>query len=104
MSYDVPTNVWSRCSKQDQETVFRKSHYRCMGGGKMIKIFFTDISDVCFFYQGVLGPAAGAMENRYNLDATKELASARLILVPNTVEASALSTKELVATSSGSLC
>ena len=70
----------------------------------MIKIFFTDISDVCFFYQGVLGPAAGAMENRYNLDATRELASARLILVPNTVEASALSTKELVATSSGSLC
>jgi len=33
MSYDVLTKVWSRCSKQDQETVFRKSHYRCMGGG-----------------------------------------------------------------------
>jgi len=37
MSSIITQNRWSTCSREDQETVFRKSHYRCMvdgiGGG-----------------------------------------------------------------------
>ena len=62
MSYSATIqNRWSTCSREDQETVFKKSHYRCMvdgigggGGGKTIQIFFGDSSDVSFC-QGVLG-------------------------------------------------
>ena len=68
------------------------------GGGKTIQVSFGDSSDVSFC-QGVLGPGAGAMENRCNLGDTKELA-----LVPGTegpvAEASALSMVELARTRS----
>ena len=98
MSYGVVPKRWSTCSRQDQVTVFRRNHYRCMvdqngGGGKTIQVSFCDSSDVSFC-QAVLGPGAGAMENRCNLDDTKELA-----LVPGTegpvAGASALSIVEL---------
>ena len=63
------------------------------GGGKTIQVSFGDSSDVSF-WQGFLGPGAGAMENRCNLGDTKELA-----LVPGTegpvAGASALSIVEL---------
>ena len=103
MSYSAEIqNRWSTCSRKAQVTAFRRNHYRCMvdqnGGGKTIQVSFGDSSDVSFC-QGVLGLGAGAMENRCDLDDTKELAPA-LGTGGSTAEASALSIVELAQTRS----